>query len=411
MKMERIEALLACHRDGLLEDTVPFWMGHTIDRECGGFLNYLDRDGSVYHTDKPVWVLGRFTWLTAMLYNEVRKRREWLETSLHGIEFLEQHCFDTDGRMFFEVTRDGRPLRKRRYVFAETFGAIAFAEYGRASGDDARLHRAREIYESLVCHYLNPHLLPPKVFPQTRSAKGHAMPMIVLATTQQLRKNGDDPLYRRLADHCLNEVFAHFLHPEVKALLETVGPNGERLDSPEGRCVNPGHAIETAWFIMEEGRYRKDRTLIDRACTILDWSLDWGWDREFGGLLYFVDVEGKPCDQYEHDMKLWWPHTEALYACLLAHHLTGKRKYEAWYDRLHAWAYAHFPDPEYGDWFKYLHRDGTVSSRVKGNRWAGPFHLPRMQLYCWKLLEEMKAAAQAQEAARPVVAGTRRPRR
>ena len=125
MRIQRIEELLALHRDGLLKDTIPFWMKHTIDREQGGFLNFLDKDGTLLSTDKPVWVLGRFTWLTATLYNRVEKRQEWLDTSRHGIEFLEKHCFDADGRMFYEVTRDGRPLRKRRYLFTETFGAIA----------------------------------------------------------------------------------------------------------------------------------------------------------------------------------------------------------------------------------------------------------------------------------------------
>ena len=395
MNRKRIEELLAFHRDGLLKDTIPFWMKHTIDRKHGGFLNYLDQDGSVLDTDKPVWVLGRFTWLMSLLYNEVEPRKEWLATARHGIDFLEKHCFDTDGRMFYLVTRDGRPLRKRRYLFTETFGAIAFSEYARAAGDAVRLERARKLYQLIIRYYQNPDLLPPKVFPRTRQTKSHAMPMILLATTQQLRKNGNEPLYDEVIESSLREVFEHFMHPEEKALFETVGPNGERLDSVEGRCINPGHAIETAWFIMEEGRHRGERSLIERACTILDWSLARGWDRKFGGLLYFVDVEGKPAGQYEHDMKLWWPHNEALYACLLAHFLTGKKKYETWYERLHEWSYAHFPDRRNGDWFKYLHRDGTVSSTVKGNHWAGPFHLPRMQLYMWKLLVQMRAASKS----------------
>lgn len=67
-----------------------------------------------------------------------------------------------------------------------------------------------------------------------------------------------------------------------------------------------------------------------------------------------------------------------------------EKKYEEWYERIHEWAYSHFPDKKNGEWYKYLHRDGTISSTVKGNRWGGPFHLPQMQLYCWKLLEEMK---------------------
>lgn len=393
MDRARIEHLIETYRDGLLKDTIPFWMEHNTDREYGGFFNYLDADGTLLSTDKPVWQLSRFTWLMAVLYNEVEQRQEWLDAARRGIEFMENHCFDTDGRMFFEVTRDGRPLRKRRYLFTETFGAVAFSEYARAANDALRMERAKALYKLILMYYRNPELLPPKIYPQTRQAKGHAMPMILLATTQQLRKNGDDPLYDEVIQGSLSEIFEHFMHREIEALLETVGPDGERLDGPEGRCVNPGHAIESSWFIMEEGRRCNDSGLIANACTILDWSLGRGWDKEYGGILYFIDVEGKPPEQYEHDMKLWWPHTEALYACLLAHHLTGQKRYEEWYERVHEWAHAHFPDRKHGDWFKYLHRDGTLSSRVKGNRWAGPFHLPRMQLYCWKLLEEMKKAA------------------
>ena len=395
MDNKRIEELIALYREGLLNDTIPFWMKHNLDRECGGFYNYLDADGSLLSTDKPVWVLGRYTWLTALLYNRVEKRQEWLDLSRHGIEFLEKYCFDTDGRMFYEVTRDGRPLRKRRYMFTETFGVIAFSEYSLAAGDTDRLAKARALYELLIRYYDNPGLLPPKVYPQTRQAKGHAMAMILIATSQQMRKAGDDPLYEAVIDRCLCEVTEHFMRYDDKALLETVGPDGERLDTPEGRCVNPGHAIETAWFILEEGRRRGDASLIEKACLILDWSLERGWDTEDGGILYFVDVEGKPCLQYEHDMKLWWPHNEALYACLLAHHVTGRKEYEDWYERVHEWTFAHFPDPEHGAWLKYLHRDGTVSTTVKGNSWAGPFHVPRMQLYCWKLLEEMKTTQKA----------------
>ena len=390
MRKERIEELIKFHRDGLLNDTVPFWMKHTIDREYGGYLNHLDCDGTVINTDKPVWLLGRFAWLTAMLYNEVETRPEWLETSRHGIDFLEKYCFDTDGRMFYEVTRDGRPLRKRRYVFTETFGVMAFSEYALAAKDEKRLDKAKQLFKLLVHYHNNPELLPAKVYPQTRKAKSHAMAMILLCVAQQMRRTGEDSIYEDLIDNSLREVFEDFMKYDKKALLETVAPDGQMLDGPQGRCVNPGHAIETAWFIMEESRHRNAPELLEKACTILDWSLELGWDDQFGGILNFVDIEGKPPAQYEHDMKFWWPHIEALYACLLAMYLTGREKYEKWYEKLHEYSYSHFPDKKHGDWFKYLHRDGTIASTVKGSNWGGPFHLPRMQFNCWKLLEKMR---------------------
>lgn len=390
MDEARRNALIQIYRDGLLNDTILFWQKHSPDEQCGGFMTFLDADGTVVSSDKPMWVMGRITWLFSRLYNTVEQRADWLALARRGVDFIRKYGFDSDGRMFYSVTRDGRPLRKRRYLFTETFGAIALAEYGRAADDDSARKLARDLYKLILKYHTTPGLLEPKVIPSTRQLKSHAMPMILLATTQVLRQDGDDPLYRDVIDNSLHEVFDHFLKPEYQVLLENVGPNGEFLDEPDGREVNPGHAIETAWFIMEESRYRdNDQGLLERACRILDWSLDFGWDNVHGGIIYFKDCKGHPSPRYEHDMKLWWPHNEAIYATLLAYHLTGETRYLVWHRKIHDWSYQHFPDCKNGEWFGYLHRDGTVSSTLKGNMWKGPFHLPRMQLNCWRLLEQM----------------------
>ena len=389
MTPERIRELIPIYRDGLLEDTIPFWQRHAVDREYGGFLTFLDADGTVVSTDKPMWVAGRITWLFSKLYNVVEPRDEWLSLAKHGISFLRRFGFDQDGRMFYAVTRDGRPLRKRRYLFTETFGVIALAEYAKAAGDEKARQQACDLYRLILKYHSTPGLLEPKVFPQTRAMKSHAMPMILVPTSQILRGIDSNPLYKQVIDDSIQEIERHFVKSEFKALLENVGSNGEFIDEPVGRVVNPGHAIETAWFIMAEGRTRKDESMIKLGSQILDWSLAIGWDNEYGGIYYFRDVKGLPCDQYEHDMKLWWPHNEAIYAALLAYYLTGLEEYAQWHRKIHDWAYAHFPDRKNGEWFGYLHRDGSVSSPLKGNMWKGPFHLPRMQVNCWKLLEEM----------------------
>ena len=393
MNRERLTQLRDLYRDGLLHDTIPFWQSRFLDKQCGGYLTYLDADGSVLSTDKPVWVLGRVIWMWSRFYNEVEKRQEWLDVAKHGIDFMLKHAFDKDGRMFFRVTREGKPLIKRRALFSETFATIALAEYARATGSKEMLQRARDLFRLIIKYYTTPGLLPPKLNPETRRLKSHAMPMILLATSQVIRRVDPDPYYDQIITNSMNEVFNDFMKPQKKCVLETVPVEGGILDNPEGRTVNPGHAIETAWFILEEARHRKDKALIEKACTILDWSLDGGWDPIHGGILYFVDCDGKQPDQYEHELKLWWPHNEALYALLLAYHLTGDAKWAEWYERVHKWSFDHFPDRQNGEWFGYLRRDGSVSSTVKGNYWKGPFHLPRMQLYGWKLLEEMVAKA------------------
>ena len=389
MKLEKLERFRNIYRDGLLDDTIPFWIRHSIDREFGGFLFSVDRDGSLLDTDKGMWQTCRFTWMLATLYNRVEKRPEWLELALHGIDFIDKYGFDSDGRMFFHLTRDGRPIRKRRYVFTETFASIAYSALFKATGEKVYAEKARKLFETVIKHFSNPGLTTPK-FTATRPMKGLANPMISIVTAQELRDNLDDPGYTGTIDKFIEEIHRDFMKPDFEAVLESVGSNGEFLDHFDGRLLCPGHAIEAAWFILNEAKIRgADPALIRLGTTILDWMWEIGWDKEYGGILYYRDVKGLPVQEYWQDMKFWWPQNEAIIATLLAYQLSGDPKYDRWHDLIHEWVYDHFPDPEHGEWYGYLHRDGRISVPLKGNLWKGPFHIPRMQLYAWQITEEL----------------------
>jgi N-acylglucosamine 2-epimerase len=380
------------YRDGLLLDTIPFWFPRSVDTEHGGFLTCFDRDGSILQTDKSVWFQGRFAWMLATLYNTVERKEEWLALARHGIEFIHEHCFDSDGRMFFSLTREGRPLRKRRYIFSEIFAVMALAAYGQAARDDAAKKEALDLFKRVLGYLEAPGALPPKTNPEVRPMKGLAIPMCLIVTAQELRKAVPDRMLDEVIDRNIADVERDFMKPEFQCVLEAVGPNGEFLDNFDGRLVLPGHAIEVGWFILEEARLRNgNRRLIDIGTKIIDWSMEIGWDRECGGIFYFRDARGLPATEYWHDMKFWWTHNEAIIGSLLAYQLTKDEKYARWHKAVQDWAYAHFPDPVYGEWFGYLHRDGSVSTALKGNMWKGFFHIPRMQWYCWQRLEEMGA--------------------
>jgi len=388
MTTKQSQEILSTYRNGLLNDTLPFWIDHSIDYECGGFTTALDRDGSILDTDKGMWQQCRFTWLLGTLYYALEPREEWLELARHGIEFIRKYGFDQDGRMFFQVTREGKPLRKRRYVFTEAFGAIALAAYAKAAQDEEAAEEARDLFRLFVRYATTPDLLPSKAVEGTRPSKGLGMPMITINVAQVLRETIDDPICNEQIDRCIEEIRRDFMKPEFEVVMETVGPNGEIIDHFDGRTLNPGHAIEAAWFILHEARLRgNDEELIRMGTSILDWMWQRGWDTEYGGILYYRDLYDLPVQEYWQDMKFWWPHNETIIATLLAYVLTGDRKYEEWHHLVHDWAHKHFPDAEYGEWFGYLHRDGRISVPLKGNLWKGPFHLPRMQLYCTELLE------------------------
>lgn len=385
---ERLEQLRQTYKDGLLKDQIPFWLKHAMDEKFGGIMTCLDRQGQIIDTDKGVWQQGRFAWTMGHLYNRVEKNPEYLHHMEHTIGFIEKYCFDpSDNRMYFHVTRDGQPIRKRRYAYSEAFACIAFAEYAKATGKGEYAEKAVATYAK----YGN-HVPCPAKFTEVRPMKSMGQPMIDIVTCQRLRDAiGFEQANHRI-DRAIEEIQRDFMKEDIACCMESVGPNGEIIDHIDGRTLNPGHAIEGAWFIMNEGKYRKSQEYIDIGLKILDWMWERGWDKEYGGILYYRDVFNKPVSEYWQDMKFWWPHNEVIIATLLAYQLTGDAKYAQWHTLAHDWTYSHFPDQEYGDWYGYLSRSGRVCSDIKGNLYKGCFHAPRQALEAWKITEELLAA-------------------
>jgi N-acylglucosamine 2-epimerase len=379
---EQLQELSAFYRHNLLHDCLPFWFPRCLDLQHNGYLHCLNQDGTIVDTDKSVWAQGRIAWMLLTLYNQLERRDDWLHWGKSGIDFLEQHGFDTDGRMFFHLTRDGQPIRKRRYAYSESFHAIACAAYAQATQQAQYADRALQLFNQFTDWNFTPGKMPPK-FTDTRPLIGMGPRMITLITAQELRTSlGPQPHLESWIDRCLEEIERYFVKPDLQCVMEAVAPDGSVVDHFDARTLNPGHAIEGAWFIMAEGKHRKDSRLIQLGCQMLDWMWQRGWDTEFGGLFYFRDVHNKPVQEYWHDMKFWWPHDETLIATLLAYQLTQDVKYARWHQQLHDWSFRHFADPHHGEWFGYLHRDGTPSSTLKGNLWKSFFHHPRALWLC-----------------------------
>lgn len=377
------------YRKELVDNIMPFWLKHGLDRVHGGVYTCVDRDGTLMDPTKSVWFQGRFGFTAAYAYNHVEKNPAWLAASKSCIDFIEAHCFAPDGHMYFEVTEDGVGLRKRRYVFSESFAAIAFSEYAIASGDRSYADKALELFRRMQRFLADPGFLPPKYEPALQ-AQGHSITMILVNTAACIRRAVADPCLDAQINRSVAALRQYFMHPEYKALLETVGPDGAFIDTLMGRTINPGHCIETAWFLLEEARHRGwDKALTEMALTIFDWSWDWGWDEEFGGLLNFRDCKGFPNQDYSQDMKFWWPHCEAIICTLYAYEATGDARYLELHRRVSEWTWAHFPDEACGEWYGYLHRDGTPAHHAKGNLFKGPFHIPRMLVKARELCLEI----------------------
>ncbi|MCH5242110.1 MAG: AGE family epimerase/isomerase [Muribaculaceae bacterium] len=381
------------YREDLLGNILPFWLEKGMDEKNGGIFTCLDREGVLYDSTKSVWFQGRSGYIFAYAYNNIEKNPKFLAASKSCIDFIEKYCFDSDGRMYFEVTAEGKPLRKRRYVFSECFATIAMAEYSKASGDKEFANKALNLFKEIIRFIDTPGILEPKYL-STMPAIGHSITMILINTASIVRTVIADPILNKRIDYSI-ELLKKFIHPEYKALLEMVTPEGDLLDTINGRVINPGHCIETSWFLLDEAKYRgwdekgKGKEIKEMALQILDWSWEWGWDEEYGGIINFKDCKGFPSQDYSQDMKFWWPQTEGIIASLLAFEATNDDKYLEMHEKVNDWTYSHFPDKLFPEWYGYLHRDGTVAQPAKGNLFKGPFHIPRMMIKSQLLIEDI----------------------
>lgn len=383
-------------KDELLNSCVPFWLKNGVDKEYGGVITCLDKMGRIYSDDKSVWMQGRCGWMFSYIYNHIEKTQEYLDFAKSCIDFASKYCIDkVDGRMYFSVTRDGKPLLKRRYFFSETFYIMANAEYYMATGSEAYLENAKKYFDFVYRIYKDPNSDPykitPKGFAETRNLKTFANPMILLNVASIMREadkeRGD--YYNEIIIELIKDIKC-FYKPEYEATFENirVEDDGVVLNSSPCRVINPGHDIECAWFLLEEGIKRNDSEIKAFAETMFNKAFSLGWDEEYGGIIYFKDILGFPVERYEHDMKLWWPQNETIIASLMLYKETGEEKYKEIFDKVCDYAFTHFSDREYGEWYGYLRRDGKPTEPAcKGHTFKGPFHVMRMLAKCLVLLD------------------------
>lgn len=377
------------YKSALFGDVIPFWETHSVDKRNGGYFTCLNREGKVYDHDKFVWLQGRQAWLFSMLYNFVEQKQDWLDMAKTGIDFLRKFGRDGHGNFYFSLTREGNPLVQPYNIFSDCFAAMAFSQYAKATDDEEMGNLARQIYNNILSRREQPKG-PYEKATGNRPLKNFALPMILSNLVLELEHVLDPKEVETTIDICVDEVMEVFLREGSNLIYEYVNPDGSLNNSFEGRLINPGHGLEAMWFIMDIGVRCNDLGLIQKAKQTILSLLDFGWDEQYGGIFYFKDAMGHPPQQLEHDQKLWWVHLEALVALAKAYEQTGCDKIWQWYEKVHEYTWSHFPDPENGEWFGYLNRQGEPHITLKGGKWKGCFHVPRALYQCWKTFERIE---------------------
>jgi N-acylglucosamine 2-epimerase len=386
---KNFQELAGQYRDTLLQNVIPFWMQHSIDQEQGGYFTCLDRTGQVFDTDKFIWLQNRQVWMFATFYNQIEQNPAWLKVAAHGADFLAKHGRDGEGNWYFALDRSGQPLIQPYNIFSDCFAAMAFSQYALASGQDWAKEVALQAYGNVQRRQDNPKGKYSKAYPGTRSMKSLAVPMILANLTLEMSWLLPTAELDRLLDSTIHEVMTDFLDPTQGIMYESMAPDGSHIDCFDGRLLNPGHGIEAMWFMMDIAERRQDKPLMEKAVQVVLNILNFAWDKEYGGIYYFLDAQGHPPQQLEWDQKLWWVHVETLVALAMGYRLTGNQQCWDWYQKIHDYTWQHFADAEHSEWFGYLNRRGEVLLDLKGGKWKGCFHVPRAMLMCWRQFDKL----------------------
>ena len=388
--MTDFKQLAEQYKSELLDEVIPFWLEKSQDKEFGGYFTCLDRDGSVYDTDKFIWLQGREVWMFATLYNKVEKRQEWLDCAIQGAEFLKKYGHDGNLNWYFSLDREGNPLVEPYNIFSYTFAVIAFGQLSIATGNAEYADIAKRTFDIVLSKVDNPKGKWNKAAAGARQLKSFALPMILCNVALEIEPLLEPDFLKRTIDTCIHEVMDVFYRPELGLIVEHLDTDGNLVDCFDGRLLNPGHAIEAMWFIMDLGKRLNRPELIEKAVRIALNEAEYGWDKEHGGIFYFMDRLGHPCQQLEWDQKLWWVHIETLITMLKGYQLTGNEECLKWFERVHEYTWSHFTDAEHPEWYGYLNRQGEVLLPLKGGKWKGCFHVPRGLFQCWQILETLK---------------------
>ena len=373
----------------LMDNIIPFWERYSRDDIYGGYYTCLDRQGKVFDTDKFIWLQGRQLWFFSMIYNQIEKRQTWMGMAELGAEFLEKYGMDANGNWYFSLTREGEPLVQPYNIFSDCFACMGFAELYKATGNARYREIALQTFRNIQARSENPKGTYNKLYPATRPMKSFSLPMILCNLSLILEEVIGSGEVDKAVKPIISEVMDVFYQKESGLILEHVAPDGSFVDCFEGRTVNPGHTNEAMWFMMDVAERYNDHELIKKATDILLRSIEYGWDEQYGGIFYFRDIEGYPPQQLEWDQKLWWVHIETLIALVKSYRLTGDVRCKDWFLKIHDYAWSHFRDSEYPEWYGYLNRQGEPLLTLKGGKWKGCFHVPRGLFQIWKTLEKV----------------------
>lgn len=375
-------------RDHLLQSVVPFWLHHTID-PAGGINTCVRDDGTVVSREKWLWSQWRAVWVFSKLFNDIEPNEAWLDVARRIYQFCRAHGWDEQvGGWRLRLGHDGAVLAGCDSVYVDAFAIYGLTELAKATGEVEPADLARRTADSVLLRLEAPHdTIPHFPYPVPKGARVHGLPMIFSLVFWELGQFTEEPRYRNAALAMTRDIREHFYRPDRDLILERIAADNREYPPPLGTVTVPGHVLEGMWFQIHIARDLGDGPWIDEACRRIRRHFEFGWDRDYGGIILAIDADGgREVGWKLADMKVWWPQVEAMYALLLAYELTRDSFFLDAYEKVHRYNFSHYPVAEHGEWTQNLDRQGRPIRAVPSLPVKDPFHLPRVLIYSVEVL-------------------------
>ena len=372
----------------LVDEIIPYWLKHAID-ESGAINNCLNEDGSLISKERYIWSQGRALWTFSALYNRIEKKAEYLNVATGLFNYLLKTGRDENGKWLYRFDEAGNVLDKDISIYVDGFVLAGMTEYYLATGDERAKLIAIETYENTLWRLNHPGSYSVAPYVIKDGIKTHGVNMIFSYFYYQLGKatKRDDILNEgyKLAQDVLN----HFYVKEKDAILEFVTTDGKFTDTPEGRACVPGHAIECMWFLISIFNDRGETENVKECCKIIKRHIELGLDKEKGGLILALDIDGKePIFWGKPTYKPWWVQLETLVATAYAYKHTQDEWFMDIHKKVNEFAFKNYPNG-YGEWYNWLDNDGNVGETA-ALPVKDPFHLPRALMMLIDVMEKLE---------------------
>jgi len=412
------EKLLDFYRKHAEEVLLPFW-DRALDHEHGGIYTCFNNTGEeLVSTDKYTWSQGRYLWLWSKVTdvkseNELREGRgSYLDHLSKTARFLEEHVFLENGNCAFLLSEEGEKKESipgkgfDTSLYADCFVALGLGKFAALTNDVQQFERTLTLYYR-IRERIKAGNIRTEPYPIPKGYRAHSIPMIMLNVAQELAEAAQKLNHqskKELYPHSISymkDIMDNFYQAKNSRIVEMLPENPSEGNTLLYRHVNPGHTLESMWFVIHTAQKMGYSHYVKQAVKAIEKAIDIGWDTRFGGLLRFADKSGtKPrgsekSTSYERlitdswDMKLWWPHSEALYATLLSFILTRDKKLSRQYKQVENYVFETFPNPdkETGEWIQIRNRKGQPIDKIAALPVKDPFHILRNMLHIIDLLE------------------------